>query len=132
MEKLNVDQICELLIEKGFGEDVAAVFKENKITGELLTQLDDADMKELGLKALGDRKNLRKLVAQYESDSAAGHGSTVSAAIHEEPKAAQGGAKGIAASPVVQGGIGRHITSAAKNQAEVLVRKSKPCTLAYV
>ena len=46
---------------KGFQEDVIRLFSVNRISGEVLPQLNDGDLKELGVAALGDRKLLLKL-----------------------------------------------------------------------
>ena len=121
MEKLDVQQVCELLTKKGFDEDVIAVFKANKIDGETLLDLDDDEMTKLGLKAMADRKKLRKLIrSQYQSG-----GSSPVSAVH-------GGTNGSIivhggkplASPVVHGGTGRPTASVAKQAAGYSVSNS--------
>jgi len=37
------------------------LFRDNKIKGKTLPLLDDSDLRELGVKALGDRKHLLQL-----------------------------------------------------------------------
>lgn len=70
-EDLNVAEICQLLREKGFQDDVVEVFRMNKIDGSVLVELDADDMKELGVKALGDRKKLNHLIKAVKSGEAA-------------------------------------------------------------
>ena len=41
---------------------VVSLFKENKVTGEVMPLLDNGDLLELGIKALGDRKLLLNLI----------------------------------------------------------------------
>ena len=50
------------LRRSGFGE-YAEFFAENRIDASVLLQLDDNDLKELGVVALGDRKKLLAAIA---------------------------------------------------------------------
>ena len=92
MENFTIDQVCELLIKKGFDERVVRVFKENEIDGEALLGLSNEHMKDMGLTVVGHRAKLQRLVSQYKSDAAAAvnggsSGSTASAALHERSAA---------------------------------------------
>ena len=53
------------LVERGFGA-LVDLFEENDIDGEVLFDLTDADLKDLGL-ALGTRKKLLKAIARGDS-----------------------------------------------------------------
>ena len=64
---LRVDGVCQLLIERDFAEDVVEIFRENRIDGIVLRDLTVDDMKELGVKALGDRKKLSSLIEAVKS-----------------------------------------------------------------
>lgn len=48
--------------ENGFDMSVCDVFMTNKIDGSTLLELIIEDMKELGIKALGDRKKLERVM----------------------------------------------------------------------
>ena len=65
---LKVNGVCQLLIERDFAEDVVEIFRENRIDGSVLIDLTVDDMKELGVKALGDRKKLNQLIEAVKSD----------------------------------------------------------------
>jgi class 3 adenylate cyclase len=56
--------IARWLAEQGLGHH-AEVFAENGIAGDVLRELTDADLKELGLN-LGDRKRLLKAIAALD------------------------------------------------------------------
>ena len=64
---LKVDGVRQLLIERDFAEDVVEIFRENRINGIVLRDLTVDDMKELGVKALGDRKKLSSLIEAVKS-----------------------------------------------------------------
>ena len=53
--------VSRWLAEQGLGHHAEA-FAENGIAGDILRELTDADLKELGLN-LGDRKRLLKAIA---------------------------------------------------------------------
>ena len=57
---LKVDGVCQLLM-------VVEIFRENRIDGSVLIDLTVDDMKELGVKALGDRKKLNQLIEAVKS-----------------------------------------------------------------
>jgi SAM domain (Sterile alpha motif) len=59
--------VARWLAEQGLGHH-AEVFAENGIAGDVLRDLTDADLKELGLK-LGDRKRLLKAIAALPAGS---------------------------------------------------------------
>ena len=63
----STEEICNLLLENGFHHSVADVFRDNKIDGAVLADLDKDDMKELGISALGDRKKLQQLINQLKN-----------------------------------------------------------------
>lgn len=58
---MEIAQICEVLRDNGFDEEVAESMRINKIDGAMLLDLSSQDLKELGIVALGDRKRLEKL-----------------------------------------------------------------------
>ena len=66
MERWSTSEVCEFIAEKGFEEDVIELFRVNRIRGPVLSLLTDAELKELGVAAMGDRKLLLKL---FQSDS---------------------------------------------------------------
>ena len=59
MESWNIEGVCDFLVKYEFDEDVVQIFRMNKISGSVLVLLNDADMKELGVAALGDRTEPR-------------------------------------------------------------------------
>ena len=61
MASLGIVQVCEVLRDNGFDEEVAESMRINKIDGDTLLDLSSQDLKELGIVALGDRKRLEKL-----------------------------------------------------------------------
>ena len=60
--------VARWLAEQGLGHH-AEVFAENGIAGDVLRDLTDADLRELGLN-LGDRKRLLKAIAALAAGSA--------------------------------------------------------------
>ena len=62
MEDWAVEQVCDFLVNNRFDEEVVGIFRVNKICGSVLWSLNESDMKELGLTALGDRRRLQCLV----------------------------------------------------------------------
>ena len=65
MQAFSVDEVADLLREKGFREDVVQLFVSNDIDGEALLLLEDDQLQclnELGVTSLGDRLKLRKLI----------------------------------------------------------------------
>ena len=62
MESWNIEEVCDFLVRHEFEKEVVGVFRQNKISGNLLGLLSEPDMKELGLNALGDRKRLQILI----------------------------------------------------------------------
>lgn len=61
MSSLNISDVCKLLRENGFDEEVIETMRTNKIDGSTFIDLNSQDLKELGIVALGDRKRLEKL-----------------------------------------------------------------------
>ena len=59
--------VARWLAEQGLGHHAEA-FAENGIAGDVLRDLTDADLKELGLN-LGDRKRLLKAIAALDAGS---------------------------------------------------------------
>ena len=59
--------VARWLAEQGLGHHAEA-FAENGIAGDVLRELTDADLKELGLN-LGDRKRLLKAIAALDAAS---------------------------------------------------------------
>jgi SAM domain (Sterile alpha motif) len=60
--------VARWLAEQGLGHH-AEVFAQNGIAGDILLELTDADLKELGLN-LGDRKRLLKAIAALDPEAA--------------------------------------------------------------
>ncbi len=54
-------EICDLLREEDFEEDVIDVFRKNRIDSSTFLELTREDFLELGVTALGDRKKLLKM-----------------------------------------------------------------------
>jgi class 3 adenylate cyclase len=65
----NAGDIQSWLTEHGFAKYVEA-FASNDIGLDLLPELTDADLKELGVASLGDRKRLLKAIASLSADTA--------------------------------------------------------------
>lgn len=66
MEHLTVSEVGELLKKEGFPGDVVQLFADNAVDGEALMMLEtDENMKELGLKKVGDRLKIKKLISKY-------------------------------------------------------------------
>jgi class 3 adenylate cyclase/tetratricopeptide (TPR) repeat protein len=63
------DKVSEWLEELGFGQ-YTATFTENEVDFSLLPELSDADLKEMGVRALGHRKTLLKAIAKLQPASA--------------------------------------------------------------
>ena len=62
----SVNKVCELLKKKDFDEEVVEVFRKNKVSEAVLIELDNDDLKELGIVALGDRKMIKKLINELQ------------------------------------------------------------------
>lgn len=71
MEGWATSQVAELLEKEGFRHDVVQRFVENKVDGEALMMLETEEeyMKELGLKSVGDKLKIRKLIKKYKGDA---------------------------------------------------------------
>ena len=67
--------VARWLAERGLGHHAEA-FAENGIAGDVLCDLTDPDLRELGLN-LGDRKRLLKAIAALSAGSAAARADTV-------------------------------------------------------
>ena len=65
MESWSILDVSDFLTTNSFDEEVVEVFRCNKISGKVLSLLTEEDFKELGLKALGDRRLLSHLLKQY-------------------------------------------------------------------
>ena len=70
MEGLTTSQVAELLEKEGFRDDVVQLFVENKVDGEAFVMLETEEeyMKELGLKNVGDKLKIKKLIKKYKGD----------------------------------------------------------------
>ena len=71
MQAFSVDEVADLLREKGFREDVVQLFVSNDIDGEALLLLEDDQLQclnELGVTSLGDRLKLRKLIRDASNE----------------------------------------------------------------
>lgn len=58
---MEYESVCSLMRANGFDEEVVSIFKENKIDEETLLELNNDDLKELSVTALGDRKKIMKM-----------------------------------------------------------------------
>lgn len=83
-----MERVCKLLTQYGFEEDVLEVFCYNKITEDVLVELSNNDMKELGIVAVGDRIRLRKVIAHITEASPSGNATSSSSNVdsHESPQ----------------------------------------------
>lgn len=61
-----MDEVCEVLktSRPPFDDNLISVVCSNKITGDVLIDVNEQDLRELGVAAFGDRKRLLQLVAQ--------------------------------------------------------------------
>lgn len=64
MEHWTVDEVCQFLRKNDFEENVIRAFRVNKVRGRVLPLLNDEDLKQLELAALGDRKYLQHLLSR--------------------------------------------------------------------
>jgi hypothetical protein len=64
------DDIRQWLEELGLGE-YADAFEENRLGLAYLSDLDEGDLKKLGVTAMGDRKALMRAIATLDNDDAA-------------------------------------------------------------
>ena len=71
LSQLSVDEVVTLLrSEKIISEKGITLIVENEINGKALLLLDTEDrLKEIGLKALGDRVNLRDFITKHRTKS---------------------------------------------------------------
>ena len=60
-DKLSVKELSEFLSEKGLDNDVIQLLRDEKVDGKIFLELDNDELKELGVK-FGDRKKLLKVV----------------------------------------------------------------------
>ena len=61
MSEFDVKELSDYLINEGLHEDVVAAIYDNRITGAILVNLTESDLKELA-PTIGDRVTLRKLI----------------------------------------------------------------------
>ncbi|XP_065908764.1 uncharacterized protein [Dysidea avara] len=61
-ENWTTDDVCQFISKEGFDNEVVELFRDNRIRGRTLPLLSDNDLRELGIKALGDRKHLLQLI----------------------------------------------------------------------
>ena len=64
MENWTVEEVCHFLKRNDFEENVIQAFRVNKVRGRVLPLLNDEDLKQLELAALGDRKYLQHLLSR--------------------------------------------------------------------
>lgn len=64
MEKWSVAEVSEFLVANDFDVEVVELFRRNKIKGRVLKLLTEADLQEMGLTAIGDRRLLSHLLQQ--------------------------------------------------------------------
>ena len=66
--KLTIEQFCELLLEKGFSQQVTSNFRENGIDGSLFAEMTEDELKEVA-SMLADRIKLRKMKLQATAET---------------------------------------------------------------
>ncbi len=74
MASLKTAEVCQLLKNNGFDDEVVESLRINKIDGATLLDLSSKDLKELGIIALGDRKRLEKMCKSYDPPKLIGTG----------------------------------------------------------
>ena len=62
----SVERVCDFLVQNGFDYEVVGAFRQNKIDWDVFAQLDRDDIRELGVTALGDRKNWFNSLLNYK------------------------------------------------------------------
>ena len=60
---MSTSYLCKFLEQKGISDDVLAVFRKEKISGETFPALTEEDLRKMGL-AMGDMKLILKLQAK--------------------------------------------------------------------
>lgn len=55
------EEMCGLLKEGEFEDDVIEVFRKNRIDTSIFIELDNDELDSLGVVALGDKKRLKRL-----------------------------------------------------------------------
>ena len=68
MESWTVEEVCQFLKRNDFEENVIRAFRVNKVRGRVLPLLNDEDLKQLELAALGDRKYLQHLLSRVRRE----------------------------------------------------------------
>jgi len=61
-----LDKVMDWLTSTGLGH-ISKNFEEHRITGDILLELDAADLEEIGVRAVGDKKRLLRGVAQLRT-----------------------------------------------------------------
>uniref|UniRef100_A0A0G4H4K4 SAM domain-containing protein n=1 Tax=Chromera velia CCMP2878 TaxID=1169474 RepID=A0A0G4H4K4_9ALVE len=79
---MSVDEVCDWLSDLSLPH-LAGAFRENRIDGTVLPTLTDADLKEIGVSALGDRRKV--LMSAQEFSSGANAPSAASPATPQQP-----------------------------------------------
>ena len=64
LTKLGVKELSEFLSNKGFDEDVIQLLQNEKVDGEIFTDMTEKDFKGMSVK-FGDTKKLVKLIQQH-------------------------------------------------------------------
>ena len=64
--EVSIVKLCELLRDEEFDEDIVESFRTNKIDKITFLELDQDDLKQLGIVALGYKKRLMKLQQQVK------------------------------------------------------------------
>lgn len=62
----SVDKVLNWLTSTGLGH-ISKNFEEHRITGDVLLELDAADLEEIGVRAVGDKKRLLRAMAQLRT-----------------------------------------------------------------
>lgn len=81
-KKWGVDQVIDFFNKRGFGQ-YANNFQQHEITGERITSLTAADLKELGVSLLGHRLEILKEIGRMKTVERKGARSTIIAQ-HQE------------------------------------------------
>ena len=68
---MSARDVADLLQRHEIRQEVINQFEVNDIDGKAFILLDDDDLKNLGLKRMGDRVKVRDLIAQCKGDAGA-------------------------------------------------------------
>ena len=71
VERLNVDELCDLIGKQTYvSEEVVTSFRDNKISGKILSDLTAAELREM-IPVIGERKVIEKNLKTFQLTPAA-------------------------------------------------------------